>query len=280
MKSVYVTGAKGKIGSLLVQRGCSPLHGDVTDKFDMEAMIGSAMPSMIIHLASKSDVDWCENPANIEELRSTNLRGAFHVFDVAEQQGIRVIVISTDHVYDGRKGNYKESQIKELVPVNQYGLSKLGVEALASSFDNVKIIRTSTLFNPTRGLIRQYVQPLEHHQEVHVPTFLQRSFMYMNHFVDAVIEYAYRFEEMPKILNIAGGPHPISWYEFVLEMANVFDFPRQCVKKQKRDNPDYIGAPRPHKAGLDISMALQLGIHCPTYIEGLQDMKKDVGNIL
>ena len=51
------------------------------------------------------------------------------------------INISTDYVFNGLKGNYKEDDLPE--PVNYYGLSKLLGDIYANSYDNALIIRTS-----------------------------------------------------------------------------------------------------------------------------------------
>ena len=275
MNKIAVTGARGKIGSLMVKRGWEPLYVDVTNAFGVEGSIIKSSPALIFHLASKSNVNWCEREENQAQLIATNLRGAYNVFSTAESYGIPVVIISSDHIYDGRRGNYREVETKGKWPINQYGLSKLAVEGLAQSFDNVKIIRTSTLFSPTRNLIRQYLEPLEHREEIQVPTFLSRSFMYINDFVNALLRYAEHFYDMPKVLNISGGPKPVQWYSFVCGMADVFGLPKYCIKPQKDPDPNFDGAPRPHKAGLDISLARRLGIPCPDYMDGLRRMKAD-----
>ena len=54
---------------------------------------------------------------------------------------IRLIYISTDYVFKGDKGNYKETD--PVYPVNKYAWSKLGGECAVRLYDNVLIVRTS-----------------------------------------------------------------------------------------------------------------------------------------
>ncbi|EAR12487.1 dTDP-4-dehydrorhamnose reductase RfbD-2 [Polaribacter irgensii 23-P] len=65
--------------------------------------------------------------------------------EISEQLNIHVIHISTDFIFDGKKGNYKETDIPN--PVNYYGASKLNFEAIltASAIQNT-ILRTTLVY--------------------------------------------------------------------------------------------------------------------------------------
>jgi dTDP-4-dehydrorhamnose reductase len=52
-----------------------------------------------------------------------------------------LIHISTDYVFDGKKGLYKEEDLPN--PINYYGLTKLLGETYALSYDDSLVIRTS-----------------------------------------------------------------------------------------------------------------------------------------
>ena len=109
-----------------------------------------AHPDVIINLAGLSDVDFCEKKENQELVIKTNVRGAYNVALAAEDSGgIPVVFISTDHVFDGKHGPYKENA-KLTPPVNFYGSSKLAMEGIGLNFNNVKIVRTSYLFSYKR----------------------------------------------------------------------------------------------------------------------------------
>jgi dTDP-4-dehydrorhamnose reductase len=54
---------------------------------------------------------------------------------------IRLVYISTDYVFRGDRGQYREED--ELYPVNKYAWSKLGGECAVRLYDKALIIRTS-----------------------------------------------------------------------------------------------------------------------------------------
>jgi dTDP-4-dehydrorhamnose reductase len=55
--------------------------------------------------------------------------------------GLRLIYISTDYVFRGDRGNYREDD--PVHPVNQYAWSKLGGECAVRMYDRALIVRTS-----------------------------------------------------------------------------------------------------------------------------------------
>ena len=69
----------------------------------------------------------------------TNIIGSANVAKACHLHNIKLIYISTNFVYPGLKGNYKETD--RLMPVNEYGWSKLGGECAARLCKNYLIIR-------------------------------------------------------------------------------------------------------------------------------------------
>src|SRR3990172_10934338 len=98
---VYVTGSKGTIGRALLGRGCLPLLADVRDYESVYEEI-KGKDGIIVHLAAKTDVDYCEKPENQEEVIQVNSRGTMNVVTAAEQFNLPVVLISTAHVFSGR----------------------------------------------------------------------------------------------------------------------------------------------------------------------------------
>ncbi len=71
----------------------------------------------------------------------TNIIGAANVAIVCQELGIRLVYISTDYVYKGDRGNYKEND--EILPFNLYSWTKLGGECSTFGVKNHLVIRTS-----------------------------------------------------------------------------------------------------------------------------------------
>jgi dTDP-4-dehydrorhamnose reductase len=96
-------------------------------------------PDLFLHLAAFTDNRKLEK--NPTEAIKTNIIGTANVALACLEQNIRLVYISTDYVYSGRKGLYKEDD--ELLPINKYAWSKLGGECAVKQYDNSLIIRTS-----------------------------------------------------------------------------------------------------------------------------------------
>lgn len=268
MKIVYVIGADGTLGTEMMKwGGFYPIQCDVTKPDTIrEALDSRERPDVILNLASKSHPDFCEVPENADIVIKTNVRGAYNVGLVAEERNLPVVLLSTDHIFDGKKGPYKENApLSE--PVNFYGQTKLAMESMAEQFENVKVVRTSYLFYPKRVL------PIQ----TEYPTFMTRSFMYLGHFGEALADYMERLSEMPKLLHISGS-ETISWYEFGLSLAFVFKKYKESIRPRKTEWKSYEGgplfAPRPRKGGLKVGLSRKLGIRQFNYLDGLKEMRQ------
>ena len=69
----------------------------------------------------------------------TNIVGTSNVVLMCERYNKKIIYISTDYVYEGKEGNYKETDAMK--PFTKYGWSKLGGECAVQMFDNHLILR-------------------------------------------------------------------------------------------------------------------------------------------
>ena len=71
-----------------------------------------------------------------------------------QKKNIKLIYFSTNYVYPGKRGNYKEED--PLLPVNNYAWSKLGGEAAVQMYSNSLILRVSMTEKPLciRQLLR------------------------------------------------------------------------------------------------------------------------------
>lgn len=232
MTKIMMTGGNGFVGKELQQRGIEPLLCDVTNIKEVHDAISSNKPDIIIHLAAISGVDFCENKQNEYAVINTNLRGTHNVLEAAQDYGAKVVMLSSDHVFDGKWGwlrGYREDSTPK--PTNFYGLSKFAAEALTEKFPDFKVIRTSYLFNRERLKGKEFLSQ---------PTFIRRSFMYLPHFCSRLIQYADSFDKMPPITHITGSKI-VSWYKFMSEFEDVS--PRDV-------EPDGTFSPRPHYGGL------------------------------
>lgn len=266
-EKIFVTGSRGLVGSRLIQKGCSRFNSDVTDKVAIDIEMSSKKPDLIIHLAGKSSPDWCDDKENQKLATKVNFRGSCNIFSIAEKYDIPVVYLSSDYVFSGNWfGNYKENSV-DFNPKNFYGTLKLAVESATRSFNNVNIVRTSTLFYADRDIVKVYLDKLRESHEVTPPVFLWRSFMHINDFTSSLLEYCDKFSSMPKILHISGSK-VISWCTLISAYAKEMNLIGKI-------NPRWVesslhGVPRPMRTGLNTTLSKKLGITQHDFLEGIR----------
>ena len=259
---ISMTGYKGRVGKYLLPYGYTGLDCDITRPETIRQALNTEKPNVVLHLAGKSNVDWCEDVAHQEQVIQTNFRGTNHVAEECEKLGIQMVFLSTDHVFSGKRwvGKYKESD--KLDPANYYGLNKASAETLLNLFPDTKIIRTSYLFD------RERIK----HLDGDYPTFMKRSFIHFAYFAKMVDYYLKHYLQMPKILHLAGSD-TVSWFKFakdtsiVLEYSNIVN-----ITPKHFDSPEFT--PRGHNLGLSVKLAESLGFGRHSYMDGLKYAKR------
>lgn len=102
-------------------------------------------PKILIHLAGLSR-PMKVHETNIEKSIDLNIIGTANVTKVCKQLNIKLVYFSTNYVYPGKNGNYRE--IDPVLPVNNYAWSKLGGEASVHLYKNSLILRVCMTEKP------------------------------------------------------------------------------------------------------------------------------------
>ena len=111
---------------------------DVRDESQVTALLHETRPDVVIHTAALSAGEW-------GELELVNAAGTRHVARAAASCGARLVHVSSDLVFDGRKGNYTEEHAPS--PVTDYGRSKAMAEAeVPAAGGEALIVRTSLIY--------------------------------------------------------------------------------------------------------------------------------------
>jgi len=127
---------------------------DITDGDAVYKLITFTKPDVIIHAAAMTQVDQCE--LNKIDCWNTNVTATRFIVDAARETKSRLIFISTDFIFDGISGPYKEDDLPN--PVNYYGSSKLAAEkAIMESGLSWAIVRTILVIGKTEDDQRQNI---------------------------------------------------------------------------------------------------------------------------
>ncbi len=141
---VLVTGGSGRLGTELkkiLPKADFPasVAFNVTDEKKMERYIRRHRPSVIIHAAAFISPPLIDKDP--QKAIDVNIIATATLAKLCWLHKIKLVYLSTDYVFDGKKGNYKEDDA--VLPVNKYAWSKLGGEAAVRMLDDYLIIRTS-----------------------------------------------------------------------------------------------------------------------------------------
>lgn len=257
---IAMTGGRGKLGTYLQkQLGVIDLGCDVLQRFSIQQSISEHKPDVVLHLAGKTDVDFCEDVRNQEPVIQTNVRGTSNVLTVCERYDVPVVYLSSDHVFGGKRWFGKYSEKDKPNPINYYGLTKISAEGLCNLYDNARIVRTSYLFDKSR-----LDKPFDYHG---YPTFQKRSFIHIEHFVYTLTSYLRHLSKMPKLLHIAGS-ESVSWHTFMTEIAVRQGYDSRSVTKRNYELEGF--APRPKNVGLNVNLSAELGLPQWSYLDGIK----------
>lgn len=146
---ILLTGSTGRLGTELNKHLTNlicptRLDLDLSDHASVSSFFSSHKPSLIVHTAAYTNVSGAED----ERLAcwQVNVEGTRFLVEAARRLAIPFVHISTDYVFFGDVGNYKEDDT--LGPVrNYYSLTKLIAEESVRTLEDFLIIRTS--FRPS-----------------------------------------------------------------------------------------------------------------------------------
>ena len=107
---------------------------------EIENLINTFKPSIIINSAGITDIEKCEN--NYQLAYEANVNLPKKISKISKNNGIKFIHISTDHLFDGKKANYSEEDA--IFPLNNYAKTKaLAEEEVLKNNDKSLIIRSN-----------------------------------------------------------------------------------------------------------------------------------------
>lgn len=242
---------------------------DLSSETAFSTMVHQENPDVVIHAAAMTNVDECE--LNPEECRTQNVEVVKNVIAACEKTEAHLIHLSTDFIFDGLAGPYREEDIPN--PISVYGHSKLDAENLVRAATCPwTIVRTILVYGIAPGLSRSNIvlwvkSNLEQGREIQVVDDQFRTPTLAEDLAAGCLLIAEK--RATGIFNISG-KEVLSPYEMAILTADYFQLDNSLIKKA--DSSTFSQpAKRPPKTGFDISKAEKMLAYRPhTFKEGIQ----------
>jgi len=242
-----------------------PFKLNVINSESMMNTFSRVRPDIVVHAAALTDVDLCERDKVLAY--RTNVNGTRNIVEACRRFSAYLVYISTDFVFQGDRGMYKEDDMCN--PINYYGYSKLEGEKLvrSSGLDNL-VARASVIYGsrPARGKVNFALWALEKlRKEETIPVLVDQfvSPTLNSSLAEMVVEAVSRW--FSGVYHMAGATR-ISRYDFVIKLAETFDLDRTLIRPAKIDEMNWF-ARRPKDSSLEVSKAISQLRHKPLNIE-------------
>lgn len=252
-------------------RKTSAVKLDLDDPVQFGHQLDALAPDLVVHTVGLTDVDRCEKEPNLA--RHSNAEIARNVAQAAAEKRIRMVHISTDHLFAGDHSYYQEHE--PVHPINEYGRTKALAEAwVQSACPDALIVRTnfycwghSKRQSFSDWLINNFREgkSLTLFDDVYFTPILADGLISVSHeLVD---------KGASGVLNVAGADR-LSKYEFALLLAEEFGFPSDLIRRAQLAQSQ-LSAPRPKDMSLDCRRTEKiLGRRLGTVSESLKILRR------
>ena len=268
---VMIIGATGLLGKALLREwrgdevvGLGSGDLDIRDAGRVREAVNAAQPKWIVLAAAFTDVDGCES--NSDLAFAVNRDGPVNVAQAAKNAGARLLFLSSDYVFDGRKTTpYETDDVRN--PQSVYGRSKAEAEVrLLEESPDCCIARTSWLFGAGGKCFPDTILKLAASRPALDVVDDQRgSPTYSVDLARAIIDLCRK--EAHGIVH-ATNSGECSWFEFAQEIvkASGLTTPVRPVSSRQMARP----APRPAYSVLSAKSLTRYGIEMPEWRHALR----------
>lgn len=285
-KTILVTGSNGLLGQKLTdllsgkvlpyhllassrgpdrypsQRGYQYIDLDITNPVRVAEVVNTYRPDYIINTAAMTNVDACE--ADQAGCTRLNVDAVSTLVDLCEKHGSHLIHLSTDFVFDGKNGPYREED--PIAPLSHYGQSKADAEKLIMESEcKWTILRTILVYGVVADMSRSNIvlwakSTLEKgqtisavHDQWRMPTLAE----------DLAMACLLAIDKNQNGLFHISGSSMFSIYELVGEIADFWGLDKSLINAISSETLAQA-APRPARTGFVLDKARSLLGYEPT----------------
>ncbi len=302
MKRILIIGGTGLVGSKLSEfsreygfesfstYNARPLDAgnslrlDVTDRTTTIELARKVRPDVIVDTHALHNVDYCET--HREEARRVNVDGTRNLVDAAKGAGSRFLYVSTDYVFDGTRGGYREED--PTTPLSYYAENKVEAEKIVSTLPSFIIARPSVIYGwnameksampsssgKTVNFAMFVLDKFARHETVRAVNDQYSSPTFADNLALALLKLAGM--DVNGVFHVAGRSC-LSRFDFAVKAANIFDYSPDLIQKVSSSDFKQV-AKRPMNSCLSIEKAERmLKMRFMSVEDGLAEMKSQVG---
>lgn len=240
---------------------------DFTNPFAVHDVFEKHKPSIVVHAGAMTKPDDCEQ--NQWQAYITNVEGTITLLTNAEELKSHFIFISTDFVFSGQEGMYKEDD--QPGPVNFYGKTKLEAEEAVKEYKHDwAIVRTVLVYGKPQvgrgNLLTVVKEKLETGEGYRVFNDQLRTPTYVEDLAKGIVSI---IKKKAKGIYHLSGVDVLTPYEMACKTADHLGLDKALIKKVTATEFSQT-AIRPLKTGFIIEKAKnELGFQPISFEEGL-----------
>jgi dTDP-4-dehydrorhamnose reductase len=191
----------------------------------LEELILKEKPDVVLNSIAYSNSDFCE--INREEAYTLHVKISEKITTICSKINSKIVFLSTDYVFDGKKGNYAEND--KTNPINYYGRTKDLAEKIILKNENNLVLRTAMVYGLSSKVrfLRYVIENLKKDQEINTYDDIFNSATLLGDLTNGISKAIEL--DASGIYHIVGSSC-VSRFDFAKTVAKVFDFNENLVK--------------------------------------------------
>ena len=243
------------------------LQAELTEDGIIEHLLDEITPEVIVHCAALANVDDCEARPELAMVINACLSG--RIATEAASRKIKMVHISTDAVFDGNKGNYKE--IEEPHPLGVYARTKLEGERLVLAANSQALVVRVNFYgwsaSGNRSLAEWFVNAFNAGHTVKGFTDVHFCPMMVLDLVDTLMEAITL--DLSGVYHMVGGDG-MTKFDFGRAIAVKFGFDQELIQPDSVENGGLKAARSPDLTLNTGKLVSALHHKLPSFNNGLQ----------
>ena len=278
MEKILIVGVNGMLGNSLARVASdfevvgtynnfgAGVKLDITNHHAVTFVMKKVMPDLVVNCAAITNVDFCEENPSVAQ--AVHVSGTRNLAVSCRDMGAKLVHISTDFVFGGKKSNYTE--VDHADPINVYGKTKLEGEKEANGL----VIRTCIFGKnvmPKKSMVEWVVEELTSGREISVFSDSFFTPMYTGHLAQVIIE-AYR-KDLSGLFHVASTKR-VDKFTFAKAVAEIYGLDSSLIQPSSIRNFNR-SAKRPVDTSLSCGKIMRHGIKLNNFKDEIGMMNND-----